>query len=318
MVCSQGESRTHHTVDMGLLSFLFGDHTRGKSGDSVSKSSTANRSLENLKAEMKALKTDIEMAKQNPSQLFEREEITASKPDDIREAVAHLRDDATEQEKARVEEFLRTKQILEESLTIARDTKNEGTRDSRLELAKAKLDRLIAYSDSEDCPLEIGTEVVESIQKMIEELSAHKSSIITEAHPHRKPKFPSNRSLLGKTTGEIFAELTGGANLVDGKQTWEYAENSKHDLDTMLRCCYAELKSQDCGRDWGAAPYYFERAAILLRKEKRYEDEVNICEIYLSAIQDNTYFFEHSPTVQKIKHRLNKAKILAAKERQLN
>ena len=36
-----------------------------------------------------------------------------------------------------------------------------------------------------------------------------------------------------KTSGELIAEVTDGANLVEGKQTWEYAENKKHDLHYM-------------------------------------------------------------------------------------
>jgi hypothetical protein len=31
-----------------------------------------------------------------------------------------------------------------------------------------------------------------------------------------------------KTTGEAFAASTGGVNLVDGKQTWELADDKKH------------------------------------------------------------------------------------------
>ena len=178
---------------MGFFSFLFGDHTKGKSGVSVSTPSAVNSNLENIKKEMKALKRDIELAKQNPSGLFEREVITASKTDDIREAVAHLREDATKIEKARVEEFLQAKQILEESLTIVRDAKDESTRDSSLELAKAKLDRLISYSESEDCPLEIGTEAVESIQTMIEELSGDRSSMTVQAQPHGEAETLSSR-----------------------------------------------------------------------------------------------------------------------------
>jgi len=32
----------------------------------------------------------------------------------------------------------------------------------------------------------------------------------------------------GKISGEAIAESTGGVNLVDGKQTWELADDKKH------------------------------------------------------------------------------------------
>ena len=42
-------------------------------------------------------------------------------------------------------------------------------------------------------------------------------------------------SLLGKTVGEILTEVTEGANLVDGKQVWEWASRSRHKHD-LPRC----------------------------------------------------------------------------------
>lgn len=171
MVYSRGESLTHHDIVMGFLNLLFGDQSRRGGGDSVSELNAANRRLDNAKEEMKALKRALERAKQSPNQLFEREVITASKPDEIREAVANLREDATTLEQVRVDEFLRTKQILEESLTIARDTKNERTRNRKLDLAKSKFEKLMAFSESDECPLEIGSEVVDAVQKMIDDIS---------------------------------------------------------------------------------------------------------------------------------------------------
>ena len=88
---------------------------------------------------------------------------------------------------------------------------------------------------------------------------------------------------IGKPWGQIVSELTGGSNLVDGKQTWELADEFKHDLPKMLECCHAELKTlEQAGQI--PAPYYFERAAILLRKQKQYVKEVKICELYLDAV----------------------------------
>jgi hypothetical protein len=54
----------------------------------------------------------------------------------------------------------------------------------------------------------------------------------------------------GKTLGEAVAEATGGANLVNGKQTWELVAEWKHDIEMMKRCCSAENRnvSQDRAR----------------------------------------------------------------------
>jgi hypothetical protein len=38
-----------------------------------------------------------------------------------------------------------------------------------------------------------------------------------------------------KTSGELIAEVTEGANLVEGKQTWEYAEKKKHNIEYMKK-----------------------------------------------------------------------------------
>ena len=65
-----------------------------------------------------------------------------------------------------------------------------------------------------------------------------------------------------KTSGELIAEVTEGANLVEGKQTWEYAEEKKHDIGYMKKCCDAELKTMEKA-GLVPAPYYFERVAIL-------------------------------------------------------
>lgn len=122
-----------------------------------------------------------------------------------------------------------------------------------------------------------------------------------------------------KTSGEIIAEVTGGANLVDGKQTWEYAEENKHDIDIMLRCCEAELKTMRV-TGLGPAPYYFERVAIIARKQKNYALEVDICEKYINnvdsyykGIKDHTIAdVRKGPRYQAIVRRLPKAKELLA------
>ena len=122
-----------------------------------------------------------------------------------------------------------------------------------------------------------------------------------------------------KSFGEILSEETDGANLVDGKQTWEYAQK-KHDIEVMKKCCDAEIKTMEKA-NIVPAPYYFERVAILSRKEKKYQQEIDYCEMYLKIIDE---FYRRpgaeefadarkGPTYQSIKKRLSKAKELLKK-----
>lgn len=138
-----------------------------------------------------------------------------------------------------------------------------------------------------------------------------------------KKKKPSLQKENGdpKTSGEVIAELTDGANSVDGQQTWELAENKKHDIEVMKRCCDAELKTM---KKTGLvpAPYYFERVAILSRKEKNYKQEIFYCEQYIEKVE--AFYSKYGtkgiadvrkgPRYQAIVKRLPKAKELYAKQ----
>lgn len=122
-----------------------------------------------------------------------------------------------------------------------------------------------------------------------------------------------------KTSGELISELTDGANLVDGQQTWELVDDKKNDLIAMKKCCDAELATM-IKADIIAAPYYFERVAILSRKEKNYAQEVEYCEKYIELVE--AYYTKHGtvniadvrkgPRYEAIKKRLPKAKELLA------
>lgn len=71
---------------------------------------------------------------------------------------------------------------------------------------------------------------------------------------------------------------------VDDQPTYELAEAHQDDLAMMLRCCEAELEAmRQHGR--GPAPFYFERAAILYRKQGEYGREVEVCERYIQALE---------------------------------
>lgn len=124
------------------------------------------------------------------------------------------------------------------------------------------------------------------------------------------------------TGGDLITHLSGGKNLVDGKQTWELAENNKDDLDAMKKCCDAELNTME-GTGFVAAPYYFERVAILSRKAKLYEQEVNYCKLYIDSIK--AFYKKHGtknctdvrkgPRYKAIVKRLPKAKELFKKHK---
>lgn len=116
-------------------------------------------------------------------------------------------------------------------------------------------------------------------------------------------------ALIGKTTGEIIAEMTNGASLVNGKQTFDCIDEGKNDIDTMIDCCRVELAMHNIR---GAAPYFFDRAAMLLNKAGQFELAAKICEIYL-ALEHEPYFFAHSPRVISIRKRLAKAQCKLAK-----
>lgn len=137
-----------------------------------------------------------------------------------------------------------------------------------------------------------------------------------------RKKNPSLTKVNGgpKTSGELIAELTDGANLVEGKQTWEVADEKKHDIEYMKKCCDAELKTMET-TDLVAAPYYFERVAILSRKAKNYRQEVYYCETYIRLVEN--YYEKHGtegvadvrkgPRFQAIVARLPKARELLTK-----
>lgn len=125
-----------------------------------------------------------------------------------------------------------------------------------------------------------------------------------------------------KTRGELIAEVTEGANLVEGKQTWEYAEEKKNDIEYMKKCCDAELKTMEKAC-LVPAPYYFERVAILSRKEENYQQEIDYCGSYINTVE--RFYKKHGtkgmadvrkgPRYQAIVKRLPKAKELLSKSK---
>ncbi|MEW7374627.1 hypothetical protein [Pseudomonas putida] len=89
------------------------------------------------------------------------------------------------------------------------------------------------------------------------------------------------------SSGELMSKA-GTQPSVDGRPTHELASR-KDDLSVMLKCCDAEEAnywSQQSGSRICAAPFFFERAAILLAKQKRFTDEVSICDRWASIAED--------------------------------
>lgn len=109
--------------------------------------------------------------------------------------------------------------------------------------------------------------------------------------------------------------------------TYEIAISSAKDLAIMLRCCEAEEEnywSQRQGERLCAAPFYFERVAILSRKAKDYAFEIDICERWKAIADDygaqpmvkaGTGAKVHKgPRSVAILHRVAKARTLHARE----
>lgn len=108
---------------------------------------------------------------------------------------------------------------------------------------------------------------------------------------------------------------------VDGVPTNALAQTHGHDVAVMLACAKAEADNywaQPPGSRSSAAPGCFERAAILLRKQKRYAEEVRICEEWVEisdSIAKEYPDFAHIPwpCSDAIHRRLAKARILLSK-----
>ena len=97
-------------------------------------------------------------------------------------------------------------------------------------------------------------------------------------------KYTQNNQIWGEIWEKIASNELGDMTLVNGKKIHEVLEDpeAKNDLGLMLACCKAELERADIGES-KPTPYYFKRAAILLNKQKEYDKEIKICELYCDA-----------------------------------
>ena len=90
-----------------------------------------------------------------------------------------------------------------------------------------------------------------------------------------------------------------------GKHTCEILNENpqnKHELSLMLACCKAELENLDITRTMPPS-HYFKRAAIIFARQKDYDNEIKICELYLEAVK--TFGSQGSEDLRK---RIPKAK----------
>jgi len=179
----------------------------------------------------------------------------------------------------------RLNEILHDSMDLASNSGNIEIRIYRLELAKETLDKLKKHcKEFPFIKMENLVNVERDLERFTKELDKIKN-----------------------------------ASLIDGKPVWEYAEDKKHDLDFMKKCCNIESKANTISCP---APFYFERVAILSRKEKNYAQEVEYCEAYLNTISkfanevgfENCFDARKSARYRKIAERLPKAKKLLAKQ----
>ena len=115
---------------------------------------------------------------------------------------------------------------------------------------------------------------------------------------------------------------------IDGVATYDLVDQGKNNLETMLRCCDAEdaaYWAQPEGQRLCAAPYYYERAAILSRKIRDYAGEVQICERWKAIANDykkqplvkarQAALNHKGPRAEAILSRLTKAKELLKKQK---
>lgn len=138
----------------------------------------------------------------------------------------------------------------------------------------------------------------------------------------RKQPAPSDVGGDARAISDLNAALPKGVNPEPAKRTWHLADE-KHDLEHMKRCCDAELETMERA-GVVAAPYYFERVAILSRKAKNYVQEVEYCEKYIQSVK--AYYAAHGtsnvadvrkgPRFRAIVARLSTARRLMVQSRQ--
>lgn len=94
------------------------------------------------------------------------------------------------------------------------------------------------------------------------------------------PARKSKQSDTPESASKASARSGGSPRTSEVPQDNVTAQADKHDIDAMKQSCEMELKKRRSRNDV-PAPYFFERAAILSRKIKDYQQEIDYCERYL-------------------------------------
>jgi hypothetical protein len=107
----------------------------------------------------------------------------------------------------------------------------------------------------------------------------------------RKSRVPAQSQNPDRAMIEPYSEKSG---MVNGKHYTQYTEDIKEFkrqgkneeaislLLALVDATENEFKAK--GPEWCMAPWYFEQLSIIYRKEKRYQDEINIINRYINIV----------------------------------
>lgn len=150
---------------------------------------------------------------------------------------------------------------------------------------------------------------------MIKWLFGSRRDSAPRRHEPRQPVADMRAGELGEVSVRLadVEQTIGGIRQLTVSGIDEMAQR-KHDLDYQLRLCRDMMRAGDI------LPFPFERAAILLRKSKRFDEEIEICryvEIWCreqKANWDGRPFYPwKSPVLQRCIGRIPKAVELSKK-----
>lgn len=160
----------------------------------------------------------------------------------------------------------RLAELVNESLALAADSIDPETRLSRLDFAEGRLNEVVELAERHpQIKIEREDEVRADIERLREVYSA-------------RALFTTDELLRGE----------GALAEVNGQPTHTLARK-KDDLEVMKACMRAEVENywrQPQGNRLCAAPFFFERVAVLQRKAKNYEAEIAACEEWLKIVGD--------------------------------
>ena len=127
----------------------------------------------------------------------------------------------------------------------------------------------------------------------------------------------------GMTISQIIEMATHDVRGAMENSSTELDHSHDHDLQEMVRRCREDIQaSEDSGIM--PSPKYFEQVAILSRKEKNYQNEIAICEMYIELINqyaaknnitETEATYQVRPKCAPFVKRLQNAKTFSAKSK---